>query len=57
MTRPRSILNGFQIGLVREMKIDPEKDGKVRVMLHMENEDISIPKDSKVKIYSADLLN
>ena len=50
------VLSGVQIGLVKAINFADPKTGKVKLTLQIDNEDVFIPKDSKAKIVSADIL-
>ena len=50
------VLSGVQIGLVKAINFSDPKTGKVKLTLQIDNEDVFIPKDSKAKIVSADIL-
>jgi ABC-type transport system involved in resistance to organic solvents, periplasmic component len=52
--RPVNI-NGFQVGQVDEIYFHPNNTGQLVVKIAMTN-DFSIPRDSKARIYSSDLL-
>lgn len=45
-------LHGVKIGQVRNLTIDEENDGKIQVMLYIENENLFIPNDSKAVMYN-----
>jgi phospholipid/cholesterol/gamma-HCH transport system substrate-binding protein len=49
-------INGFPIGLVRHIELMPEQGNKILVEFAITNSEIRIPEDSKVRIFSADLL-
>jgi phospholipid/cholesterol/gamma-HCH transport system substrate-binding protein len=50
------VLNGVQIGLVKEINFSDPKTGKVKLTLQIDNDEVFIPKDSWAKIVSADIL-
>ena len=49
-------INGFPIGLVRNIKLLPESNNRILVEFAITNPDILIPIDSEVRIFSSDLL-
>jgi phospholipid/cholesterol/gamma-HCH transport system substrate-binding protein len=49
-------LNGYPIGLVREIQLVPELGNKVMVTFAITQTDLRIPKDSEARIFSSDLL-
>ncbi|HCQ30293.1 MAG TPA: MCE family protein [Flavobacteriales bacterium] len=50
------VLSGVQIGLVKKIDFADPKTGKVKLTLQIDYEEVFIPKDSKAKIVSADIL-
>jgi len=49
-------INGFPIGLVRDIKLLPEHNNKILVEFSITNRYIMIPIDSEARIFSSDLL-
>ncbi|RLD27212.1 MAG: MCE family protein, partial [Bacteroidetes bacterium] len=49
-------INGFPIGLVRNIKLLPENNNRILVEFAITNPDILIPTDSEARIFSSDLL-
>lgn len=49
-------LNGYKIGLIREIKFLPDNSGKIIVKFAITNDEIKVPKNSVAKIISSDLL-
>jgi len=50
------VVNGFHIGHVKTIAIEPNTSGKIVVTMLITNTDVKIPKNSIAKIYSQDLL-
>ncbi|MFK7903470.1 MAG: MlaD family protein [Chitinophagales bacterium] len=48
-------INGFQIGMVEDIYLKPDRSGKIVVKFTV-NEEVNLPKDAKVKIVSSGLL-
>lgn len=53
-SRPVNV-NGFQVGRVGKIQFHPDGSGRLLVKILMDK-DIRVPRDTKAKIYSADLL-
>lgn len=53
-SRPVNV-NGFQVGRVGKIQFHPDGSGRLLVKILMDK-DIPVPRDTKAKIYSADLL-
>ena len=49
-------LNGMPVGIVRSVKLLPEKDNRILVEFAISNHDINIPEGSVARIFSSDLL-
>ena len=49
------VINGYQVGIVRKIKLLKEKQGQLVVTFAL-NEDFELPKDTKARLQSADLL-
>ena len=50
------MLNGFKIGLVKDVKLHPNGQGNLLVEILINDENLQIPDDSKAKIFTSDLL-
>jgi phospholipid/cholesterol/gamma-HCH transport system substrate-binding protein len=50
------MLNGFKIGLVKEVKLHPNGQGNLLVEILINDENLQIPDDTKAKIFTSDLL-
>ena len=50
------MLNGFKIGLVKEVKLHPNGQGDLLVEILINDENLQIPDDTKAKIFTSDLL-
>lgn len=50
------MLNGFKIGLVKEVSLHPSGKGKLLVEILINDENLQIPNDTKAKIFTSDLL-
>lgn len=50
------VVNGFHIGHIKAIQIEPNSSGKIVVTMQITNTDVKIPKNSIAKIYSADFL-
>jgi len=49
-------INGFAIGLVREIKLLPGKENRILVRFDISNDDVNIPAYTEARIVSVDLL-
>ncbi len=49
-------LNGYKVGQVKEIKLAGDGSGKIIVVLTIFEKELRIPKDSKARVYSSDLL-
>ena len=49
------ILNGFKIGIVRDVRLNPNGDGTLLVQVLINDNGLKIPSDSKAKIFTSDL--
>jgi phospholipid/cholesterol/gamma-HCH transport system substrate-binding protein len=49
-------INGFPIGLVRNIKLLPDQNNRILVEFAITNPDILVPVDSEARIFSSDLL-
>ncbi|MFN8699113.1 MAG: MlaD family protein [Flavobacteriales bacterium] len=49
------VLNGFKVGIVSNMKMHPSGDGRLIVEVLLDNDDLTIPIDTRLEIYDADL--
>ncbi|MFN8775604.1 MAG: MlaD family protein [Flavobacteriales bacterium] len=49
------VLNGFKVGIVSEMRMHPSGDGRLVVEILLDNDDLTIPADTRLEIYDADL--
>jgi phospholipid/cholesterol/gamma-HCH transport system substrate-binding protein len=50
------VVNGFHIGHIKVIQIEPNSSGKIVVTMQITNQDVKIPKNSIAKIFSADFL-
>lgn len=50
------MLNGFKIGLVKEVGLHPNGQGKLLIEILINDENLQIPSDTKAKIFTSDLL-
>ncbi len=50
------VINGFHIGHIKTIAIEPNTSGKIVVTMQITNTDVKIPKNSIAKIFSADFL-
>lgn len=49
------IINGFKIGIVKSIELESNGSGRLVVEVVLNNADVAVPKDSKLKIYDSDL--
>ncbi len=50
------LINGFRIGQIKDLSLNPKSPGTIIVTLTIDNSDINIPKNSIAKIISSDFL-
>jgi phospholipid/cholesterol/gamma-HCH transport system substrate-binding protein len=50
------VVNGFHIGHIKTIAIEPNSSGKIVVTMEITNSDVKIPKNSVAKIFSSDFL-
>lgn len=50
------LLNGFKIGLVKEVSLHPDGSGELLVEILINDQNLNIPSDTKAKIFTSDLL-
>jgi phospholipid/cholesterol/gamma-HCH transport system substrate-binding protein len=50
------VVNGFHIGHIKTIAIEPNSSGKIVVTMQITNSDVKIPKNSIAKIFSSDFL-
>ena len=48
------IINGFKIGIVKSIELESNGSGRLVVEVVLNNADVSVPKDSELKIYDSD---
>ncbi len=49
------ILNGYKIGIVKSVRLSDDGSGKILVEVLLRDDNLRIPKDTKLEIYDADL--
>ena len=50
------VVNGFHIGHIKTIAIEPNSSGKIVVTMQITNSDVKIPRNSIAKIFSSDFL-
>lgn len=50
------VVNGFHVGQIKKIAIEPNTSGKIVVTIQITNTDVKIPKNSVAKIFSSDFL-
>lgn len=50
------VVNGFHVGQIKKIAIEPNSSGRIVVTMQITNTDVKIPKNSVAKIFSADFL-
>ncbi len=50
------VVNGFHIGHIKDIAIEPNSSGKIVVTMQITNSDVKIPRNSIAKIFSSDFL-
>ncbi len=50
------VVNGFHVGQIKDIAIEPNASGKIIVVMQITNSDVKIPRNSIAKIFSADFL-
>jgi len=50
------VVNGFHVGQIKKIEIEPNTSGKIVVTMQITNTDVKIPKNSVAKIFSSDFL-
>ena len=51
------VVNGFHIGQIKSIAIEPNSSGRIMVTMQITNTDVKIPKNSVAKIFSSDFLD
>lgn len=50
------VVNGFHIGQIKDITIEPNSSGKILITMQITNNDVKIPRNSVANIFSSDLL-
>ena len=50
------VVNGFHVGQIKKIAIEPNSSGRIVVTMQITNTDVKIPKNSVAKIFSSDFL-
>ena len=50
------VVNGFHVGQIKKIAIEPNSSGKIVVTMQITNTDVKIPRNSVAKIFSSDFL-